>query len=77
MSFFVGEIIFALESPLDGATEFAQRFWKENRKEIPGYKLPTIHKGILRSEGKAVLQEYINLIQDGPLVEFSKALIKL
>ena len=77
MAFFIGEIVYALESPLDGAAEFAQCLWKEDREEIPSFTLPNIRKGILRSEGKAVLQEYVDLVKDGPLVEFSKTLIRL
>jgi tRNA(adenine34) deaminase len=77
MSFYIGEIYYAIESPVDGATNFAVQFWQDNRKEIPNYNLPGIHGGLLRTQGKDILREYLELVADGPLAEFSKTLIKL
>lgn len=77
MSFYIGEIYYALESPIDGATDFATKFWQEKRREIPSYRLPRIHGGLLKSQGKDLLREYIDLVPNGPLVEFSKTLIAL
>jgi tRNA(Arg) A34 adenosine deaminase TadA len=77
MSFYIGEIYYALEAPIDGAVNFAVQFWHENRKEIPSYGLPVIHGGLLKSESQDLLRDYINLVQDGPLVEFSRTLLTL
>ena len=77
MSFFIGEVYYALEAPIDGAADFAVRFWRENHKEIPGYSLPAIHSGLLKSESQDLLREYINLVPNGRLVEFSRTLINL
>jgi len=77
MSFFIGEVYYALEAPIDGAADFAQKFWQENRKEIPAYSLPVIHGGLLKSESQDILREYIDLVPDGQLVEYSKTLIEL
>jgi tRNA(adenine34) deaminase len=77
MSFFIGEIYYALEAPIDGAVDFALQFWREKSKEIPNYSLPAIHGGLLKSESQDLLREYITLVPDGPLVEFSKTLITL
>ncbi len=77
MSFYIGEIYYALESPIDGAVSFATRFWENKRTEIPEYVLPKISGGLLRNEGKVILREYMNLVPNGPLVEFSKTLIRL
>ncbi|UCC16422.1 MAG: nucleoside deaminase [Dehalococcoidales bacterium] len=77
MSFYIGEIYYALEAPIDGAVDFAVRFWRENRKEIPSYTLPAIHSGLMRSESQDLLREYINVVPNGPLVEFCKTLIAL
>ena len=76
-SFYIGEIYFALESPIDGATNFIRQFWQNNQKEIPQYRLPKINGGLLRIQAKDILREYINLVPDGPLVAFSKTLINL
>jgi tRNA(adenine34) deaminase len=77
MSFGMGEVYYALESPIDGAVDFATHFWQKDRKEIPGYTLPVIHSGILKSESQDLLREYIELVPTGSLVEFSKTLIAL
>jgi|WetSurMetagenome_2_1015567.scaffolds.fasta_scaffold266185_3 tRNA(adenine34) deaminase len=77
MSFYIGGIYYALESPIDGATCFATQFWQNNQKEIPSYGLPKIHGGLLRDQGKDILREYLELVPTGPLVQFSKTLIKL
>jgi tRNA(adenine34) deaminase len=60
MSFYIGEIYYALESPLDGAANFATQFWRNNQKEIPAYGLPGIHGGLLRIQGKDLLREYVD-----------------
>jgi tRNA(adenine34) deaminase len=77
MSFYIGEIYYALESPIDGAAGFATQFWKNKQTEIPQYDLPEISGGLLREQGKDILREYLVLVPDGPLVEFSKILIRL
>jgi tRNA(adenine34) deaminase len=75
MSFFIGEIYYALEAPVDGAVEFALQFFRETHKEIPGYNLPVIHTGLLKTESQDLLRDYIRLVPNGPLVEYSKSLI--
>lgn len=77
MSFYIGEIYYSLESPIDGAANFATRFWRNNLKEIPAYNLPKISGGLLRTQAKDLLREYVDLVPYGPLVEFSKTLNKL
>ena len=77
MSFFMGEVYYALESPIDGAATFAVQFWHKNRKEIPGYNLPRIQGGLLRNEGKDILRGYLELVPNSQLAEFSRSLIKL
>jgi len=73
----LGEIYYALEAPIDGAVDFAAQFWQENHKEIPNYNLPAVYGGLLKSESQDILREYINVVPNGPLVEFSKTLITL
>jgi tRNA(adenine34) deaminase len=77
MSFFIGEIFYALEAPIDGAAEFAVQFFRETRREIPGYSLPAIQAGLLRRESQNLLRDYIRLVPGGPLVEYSKSLMQL
>lgn len=74
MSFYISEIYFAPESPIDGAANFATQFWKNKRTEIPQYELPKISGGLLREQCKDILHEYLKIVPDGPLAEFSKTL---
>jgi tRNA(adenine34) deaminase len=77
MSFYIGEIYYALESPIDGAADFAVHFWQTNRKEILEYSLPKISGGVLRAKGKDIIREYLTIVPNGPLAEFSKTIITL
>lgn len=77
MSFFIGEIYYALEAPIDGAVGFAIQYFRETRKEIPGYSLPVIHAGLLKTESQDLLRDYIRLVPNGPLIEYSGKLISL
>src|SRR5947208_1123144 len=51
MSFGVGEIHYALESPADGGIEIARQ-WRRDEAAMPTYRLPRIvqHDGALRQE---------------------------
>jgi tRNA(adenine34) deaminase len=73
MSFFIGEIYYALESPIDGAVHLAQN-WNPQSEEIPGYTLPQIAGGVLREESRALFAEYIQRNSTGPLYELAKSL---
>jgi tRNA(Arg) A34 adenosine deaminase TadA len=77
MSFYIGEIYYALESPIDGAVDYAAHFWQTNRKEIPEYSLPKISGGVLRVKGKDILREYLKIVPRGPLADFSRTLITI
>jgi tRNA(adenine34) deaminase len=39
MSFFLGEIVYGLESPGDGAVELV-RGWVRKEEDLPGYQIP-------------------------------------
>jgi tRNA(adenine34) deaminase len=56
MSFFLGEIYYALESPGDGAVELVQN-WQKADGDFPSYQVPKIFGNIMR-------QESINLFRD-------------
>ena len=74
MTFFIGEIHYALEAPMDGAVEYAKDFWGKQCVEIPSYGLPTIHSGILRAESQDLYREYLQIHKPGPMYDFAKAL---
>ena len=76
-SFFIGEIYYALEAPIDGAVSMAKQFLDKESKEIPAYRLPAIYSGILKEQSQDLFREYIDIKKTGPLVEFSKTLLKV
>ncbi len=73
MSFFLGEVYYALESPGDGATELAKT-WHRKDGDIPGYLLPTIEGGVLREEARALFEVYVERHSSGPMWEWAKTL---
>ena len=75
MAFFMGEIYYALESPIDGAVSFALKNWAPDNKELPSYQLPKLYGGILKMESMDLLKQYIDMKKSGSLVDFSKALL--
>ena len=76
-SFFISEIFYAHESPIDGAVKFAEEFWFPDNKEIPQYKLPKCHGGLLREESKELLRQYVSIKKKGSLVDFCNTLLSI
>ena len=76
MSFFLGEVYYALESPGDGAVEMATA-WFRRKEDIPGYTLPKITGGILREETRILFQAYVTLHNSGAMWEWAKTLSAL
>ncbi|MGD8398709.1 MAG: nucleoside deaminase, partial [Anaerolineae bacterium] len=58
MSFFLGEIVYGLESPGDGAMGLVQG-WARREEDIPGYQLPEITGGLLREESMRLFEAYV------------------
>lgn len=77
MGAFIGEIYYSVSSPIDGAVAFAENDWNSNHIEIQSYTLPKCYGGIILTEGKALLQEYVEIKKEGALVDFCKTLINL
>lgn len=76
MSFFLGEIYYALESPSDGAVGLA-REWNPQSDDFSAYRLPKITGGILRKESQSLFGEYAELCPPGGLREFALSLSRL
>ncbi|MBL6991134.1 MAG: nucleoside deaminase [Bacteriovoracaceae bacterium] len=76
MSFFLGNVYYALESPGDGAVQMAQK-WHRKEDDIPGYSLPKIEGGILRNESINLFQEYVDSHSCGAMWEWAKTLASL
>ena len=76
MSFFLGEIIYGLESPGDGAVDLVQR-WTRRKEDIPGYQVPTIRGGLLREESKRLFAQYVAQREPGPMRDWAQTLVTL
>jgi tRNA(adenine34) deaminase len=76
MSFFLGEINYALESPGDGAAELV-RSWVRKEEDIPGYQLPKITGGLLRADSIRLFGGYVSARPPGPMRDWAETLARL
>jgi len=76
MSFFLGELYFALESPGDGAVNLAKG-WARKGEDIPGYRLPRITGGLLREESIRLFEKYVSMQAPGPMRDWAETLARL
>jgi tRNA(adenine34) deaminase len=78
MSFGVGEIHYALESPGDGALTLAHT-WQRDEATMPGYRLPAIqqHADTAREQAIALFRAYSERYSSGAMWEWAKTLARL
>ena len=76
MSFFLGEIHYALESPADGAIDLV-RNWARKEDDMPVYQVPEITGGLLRDRSIDLFEQYVIRYPASPMVDWVKTLIAL
>ena len=76
MSFFLGEIHYALESPADGAVDLV-RTWVRAQDDMPQYRLPKVESGLLREESIRLFEQYALLHPPGPMRDWAQTLAQL
>ena len=76
MSFFLGEIHYALESPADGAVDLI-RAWVRAEGDMPQYRLPEITGGLLREESIRLFEQYALLQGPGPMRDWAQTLAQI
>ena len=76
MSFFLGEIVYGLESPGDGGIGLV-RAWVRKEEDLPGYQIPKITGGLLREESIRLFEEYVSRRPPGPMRDWAETLTKL
>ena len=76
MSFFLGEIYYALESPGDGAVSLVKT-WERRQEDIPAYQLPNITGGLLREESIHLFRTYVRQSPPGPMRDWAQTLAEL
>jgi tRNA(adenine34) deaminase len=76
MSFFLGQVTYAPESPGDGAVNLVQS-WDRKKEDIPGYHLPRIAGGLLREESRRLFEQYVSQRVPGPMRDWAETLTRL
>lgn len=76
MTFNLGEVYFALESPGDGAIDLLDK-WSRKMDDMPSYQTPKVQGGILRQESVELFKKYSVKYSSGGLWEWAKTLAAL
>ena len=76
MTFGLGEIYYALESTIDGATRFIHEFKLEETDRL-GYNVPKIIGGIQREQSKELFEQFIARYSSGGLWKWARKLIQV
>jgi tRNA(adenine34) deaminase len=76
MSFFLGRLYYALESPSDGAVALVSN-WERPQDDFPTYHLPEIQGGLLRLESQQLFQHYVEISPPGPMRDWASSLAEL
>jgi tRNA(adenine34) deaminase len=75
MSFFLGEIYYALESPGDGAVGLVQG-WERREEDLPSYQVPKVTGGLLREESVRLFERYVAIHPPGPMRDWAETLTR-
>lgn len=73
ISSFVGKVYYSLDAS-DGAAKWALNSWNNGRIES-SFCLPDITSGILEAESRELFKRYIEIHQNGQLVEWVKTIV--
>jgi tRNA(adenine34) deaminase len=76
MSFFLGDLVYGLESPADGAVNLVQD-WAREAQDMPGYQLPRLDGGLLRDESITLFARYVAQCPPGPRRDWAETLTRL
>jgi tRNA(adenine34) deaminase len=76
MSFFLGEIVYGLESPGDGAVELVKA-WTRKEEDFPGYQIPKIVGGLLAEESVRLFEAYVAQREPGPMRDWAETLTRI
>jgi tRNA(adenine34) deaminase len=75
MSFFLGELIYALESPSDGAIELI-RSWDKKDDDFPTYQIPKVTGNVLSLESIQLFKDYVTRHEAGPMRDWAETLTR-
>ena len=75
MAFGIGNIYYALESPLDGACKLVNRYFEREEYGL-GYSIPEIRSGILREQSIALFKQYLEMNVENGINKWTKLLLE-
>ncbi len=75
MALGIREIVFALESPGDGAATVAASW--PTHPDLPSYVAPVVRGGVLRQECQNLFRRYVAVTADSPMVRWARSLVDL
>jgi tRNA(adenine34) deaminase len=70
MSFSLGEVVYSLESPGDGAVNLV-RGWVRREEDLPTYRVPDITGGLLRNESLRLFKKCAASSPPGPMRDWA------
>jgi tRNA(adenine34) deaminase len=76
MSFVLGEIVYGLESPGDGAVALVKA-WHRKEEDFPSNRIPKITGGVLRDESIRLFQAYVARHEPSPMRDWAETLARL
>jgi tRNA(adenine34) deaminase len=76
MTFGVGEVYYALESPSDGAVALMQQ-WQRREVDFPSYQAPQTHGGLLRDDAQRLFRTYVAQHSSGAMWEWARTVAAL
>ena len=76
MSFYLGGIVYGLESPSDGAVGLV-REWERRSEDFPSYQMPSVTGGVLRDESITLVKKYVSVSPPGPMRDWAETLARL
>jgi len=74
LSFFLGEIHYAVDAPIDGAIGFIDEI-KHRTSNDPGYAIPKTFSGMLKEECIELFHDYIKVAPNEGLRNFAKGIL--
>lgn len=75
MAMGIEQIVFALESPGDGAAAIASGW--PTHPDMPSYVAPDVRGGISRERSRGLFQRYVATAADSPMVRWAQSLADL
>jgi tRNA(adenine34) deaminase len=71
---FAERVVYALESPTDGATSIGE-LWNPAVGSVAPYGLPAVTRGVRREESASLVREFLRSEPDSPFASWARTLV--